>query len=135
MRVCTLVANISGFFSGTKRCHIFESKNAKNAIIYAQRQFLFPSLREGCAREGRGERRMFHYKIYAKEKEKGKKDPSLKNGKEGREKMHEIDLPPCFIFRKIKKGGHRCRRRRRSRIKKFPFSRKLLSCGIFGGTY
>ncbi len=44
---------------------------------------------EGGVRKGRkgGERRMFHYKIYAKEKEKGKKDPSLKKWK-GRERKN-----------------------------------------------
>ncbi len=83
MRVCSKFFRV---FFGTKRCHIFESKNAKNAIIYAKRQFLFSSLR---VREGRkeGERRMFHYKIYAKEKEKGKKDPPLKKWK-GRERKN-----------------------------------------------
>ncbi len=104
MRVCTLVANISGFFSGTKRCHIFESKNAKNAIIYAQRQFLFPSLREGCAREGRGERRMFHYKIYAKEKRKGKEGPSSKKmERKGEKKCMKLISPRVLYSVKLKK--------------------------------
>ena len=131
-RVCSKFFRV---FSAKNAAIYLSKKNSKNAIIYAQRQFLFSSLR---VREGRkeGERRMFHYKIYAKEKEKGKKDPPLKKWK-GRERKNAWNWsPPCFIFRKIKK--------RRAPMpppkplankKKFPFSRKLLLCGIFGGTY